>query len=103
MTKDKKYARITASSQGFGKLLALELSRRKINIILVALPGQNIEESAKECRQFGVEARTFEAKPSNRDELLKLTAWVNENFSINILINNAGTGGTKTFHKSDLN
>jgi hypothetical protein len=102
MTKNNKYALVTGSSKGFGKLLALELSRRKINVILVALPGENIEETAAKCKQYGVDTQTYEADLTNRDELLKMTTWVNDNFNINILINNAGTGGTQTFHKSDL-
>ncbi|WP_010663686.1 SDR family NAD(P)-dependent oxidoreductase [Marinilabilia salmonicolor] len=102
MEKNKKYALITGGSQGFGKLLALELSRYGYNVILVALPGENIEETATECRQLGIKAETWEADLTNRDELLKMTEWANNNFNINILINNAGAGGTQTFHKSDL-
>jgi short-subunit dehydrogenase len=102
MEQKNKYALITGGSQGFGRLLALELSRRKVNVILVSLKGERITETAEECRKLGVKAETYETNLTDRDELLKMTEWVNDNFEINILINNAGMGGTQTFHKSDL-
>lgn len=102
MEDNIKYALVTGGSQGFGKLLALELSRRKINVILVSLKGERIKETADACIKLGVKAETYETNLANRDELLKMTKWVNDNFNINILINNAGLGGTQTFHKSDL-
>jgi len=102
MKKNNQYALITGGSQGFGKILALELSKQNHNVILVALPGENIEQTATKCRQLGVIAETYETDLTNRDELLKMTAWANSHFNINILINNAGSGGTQTFHKSDL-
>jgi short-subunit dehydrogenase len=96
------YALITGASKGFGKLLALELTRRKFNVILVALPHENINNVANQCRDMGVKAETYETDLSQRDNLLKMTRWANENFNISILINNVGTGGTQTFHESDL-
>ncbi len=102
MEQNNKYALITGGSQGFGKLLALELSRRKVNVILVSLKGEKIAETADACRALGVQAETYEANLTNRDELLKMTEWANKNFNINILINNAGLGGTQSFYKSDL-
>ncbi|MFO7778342.1 MAG: SDR family NAD(P)-dependent oxidoreductase [Nitriliruptoraceae bacterium] len=97
-----KYALITGASMGFGKLLAFELCRRQINVILVSLPGENIAEVAKACKEKGVDAQIYEANLTQREDLLKMTAWANENFDINILINNAGAGGTQSFHESDL-
>ncbi|MFO7999600.1 MAG: SDR family NAD(P)-dependent oxidoreductase [Marinilabilia sp.] len=99
---NNSYALITGASQGFGKLLALELAIRKINVILVALPGENIARVAEECRQYGVRAETFEGNLTHRDDLLRMTRWANENFNIHILINNAGKGGTATFIGSEL-
>ncbi|WP_462319344.1 SDR family NAD(P)-dependent oxidoreductase [Marinilabilia sp.] len=102
-TTNESYALITGASKGFGKLLALELAHRKINVLLVALPNEDILSVAAKCRELGVKAETYEANLTNRNDLLKMTNWVNQNFNINILINNAGKGGTQTFHKSDLN
>ena len=101
-TKNENYALITGASKGFGKSLAFELAYRNIDVILVALPNENILSVAAKCRELGVKAETYEADLTNRDDLLKMTAWANKNFNISILINNAGKGGTQTFHKSDL-
>lgn len=101
-TNNGSYALITGASQGFGALLAFELAYRKINVILVALPDEDILSVASRCRELGVKAVTYEADLTNRDDLLKMTEWANRNYNINILINNAGKGGTQTFHKSDL-
>ena len=103
MTNSDRYALITGASQGFGKLLALELARRKINVILVALPKENTDHVASECRDLGVKAEIYETDLTDRDELLKMTRWINENFNIFLLINNAGLGGTRVFHSSELN
>jgi len=102
INSSNNYALITGASKGFGKLLAFELSRRKINVILVALPGEQINMVAEECRKYGVKAETYEADLTNREAMIKMTSWANDNFNINILINNAGKGGTESFHESDL-
>jgi len=102
MTNEDRYALITGASQGFGKLLALELARRNINVILVALPGEKTNLVADECRKIGVQAEIYETDLTNREELLKMTRWVNDNFNLFILINNAGLGGTRIFHTSKL-
>jgi len=102
MTNENRYALITGASQGFGKLLALELARRNINVLLVALPGEQIHFVADECRKIGVQAEAYETDLTNREELLKMTEWVNNHFKIFILINNAGLGGTRIFHTSEL-
>lgn len=96
------YALITGASKGFGRLLALELAKQKINVILVALPNENINNVSQECREFGIEAHAYEADLTNRDDTLKMTQWANKNFNISILINNAGRGGTESFCESDL-
>jgi short-subunit dehydrogenase len=102
MKENNTYALITGGSKGFGKLLAIELSLRKVNVILASLKGEEIQETAEACRKLGVKAETYEANLTDRDELLKMTEWINNSFNVNILINNAGMGGTQAFHKSDL-
>ncbi|MGM0376723.1 MAG: SDR family NAD(P)-dependent oxidoreductase [Bacteroidota bacterium] len=102
MSNKSRYALITGASQGFGRLLALELARRDINVILIALPEENTSLVADECRELGVQAEIYEVDLTNREELLKMTHWVNNHFNVFILINNAGLGGTRIFHSSEL-
>ncbi|GET28458.1 SDR family oxidoreductase [Prolixibacter sp. SD074] len=96
------FALLTGASQGLGKHMALELARRQFNTILVALPNEDIQSIAKQCRAFGVKAYYYETDLTKKEDLLALTHWINENFNISILINNAGLGGTESFHETDV-
>ncbi len=104
MTKkdDKVFAVVTGASSGLGRCFALELAQLKMNTLLVALPNENVESVAIECRALGVESFTYEADFTDINQVLKMTKWVNDNFNVNILINNAGCGGTKSFLDCDV-
>lgn len=97
----KTFALVTGASQGLGKAMALELAKRKINLLLVALPGEGVEPLAAQLAGLGVEAHFYETDLSRRENVLKLTDWVNQNFSVGILINNAGRGGTRSMLAAD--
>jgi len=99
---DESFALLTGASQGLGKNMALELARRQFNTILVALPNEDIQSIAKQCRAFGVKAYYYETDLTKKENLLALTHWLNENFNISILINNAGLGGTESFHETNV-
>lgn len=98
MSKDKRsYALITGASRGLGKACVLELARDHIPVILVSLPGEGLDTLAKEIRKSGTDAVAYETDLTEKASLLALTGWVNENYDINILINNAGIGGNHRF------
>lgn len=96
-----KYAVITGASKGLGKSIALELAKAKHNIILVSLPGEGLSEL---CNQLilseGIKALYYETDFSVYENIMNLSRWLNDNFRINMLINNAGVGGTKKFLKA---
>ncbi len=99
----EQYALITGASQGLGKYLATELAARKINTILVSLPGQGIESLCKEIRNtYGVDSLAYESDLSVNGNVMKLARWVNENYSVYILINNVGIGGTSKITETDV-
>src|SRR5690606_26577221 len=94
---EKAYALITGASQGLGKAFALELARRKVNLILVSLPGEELSVIAAQVTELGMEAHCYETDLTQKDNIIALAKWVNEHFSLHILINNAGCGGTQNF------
>lgn len=92
---EKTYAVLTGASQGYGKAIAYELAKRNINLILVALPGEGLYELAYELSSFGIEAIHYETDLTDKQALLEFATYINARYQVNMLINNAGIGGTK--------
>ena len=99
----KNFALITGASEGFGKALALECAARSINLVLVALPGSGL---ASLCcyieRNFNVTTYCLEHDLSKKEACYDLFNEINHlQIPVNILINNAGIGGTHYFDERD--
>jgi short-subunit dehydrogenase len=95
---ERQYVLITGASCGLGKELAKECAKRSMNLLLTALPNEEISKLGDDFSQkYGVEVITFEADLTKPDELKKLAASISEKYEVKILINNAGLGGAKTF------
>lgn len=96
------YTLITGGSAGIGKALAKECAQRGMDLLLVALPGNELEETAQELReQFQVTVHTFAVDLVELEGPKKVFDWcVENNFTVNILINNAGVAGTAVFSES---
>lgn len=95
-TKNNLFTLITGASCGLGKELAIECARRKMNLILVSLPGENLPElCANLSARFAIIACHYETDLTDKEQVERLAAWVISNFSVNVLINNAGAGGTR--------
>lgn len=89
------YTIITGASTGLGKELAIECAQRKMNLILVSLPDEKLEQLSKTLSStYQVRVSFFETDLTKRDSLEELVDQLNQNFAINMLINNAGIGGT---------
>lgn len=98
----KKYAVITGASQGLGRSFAYELAKRGNNLVLISLPGQNLQILGEEIRlKSGVEVVCFERDFSKTEQVLEVASFINKQFDVNLLINNAGVGGTKVFTHAD--
>lgn len=102
LIQENEYALITGASRGLGKAFAVELAQRKINIILVSLPGEGLPGTAEEIKKFGVDAVIYETDLTKKENILEFSNWANQNFKISILINNAGNGGDSQFLKADI-
>ncbi len=98
-----QFAVITGASQGLGKAFAIELAKRQIHVILVSLPGQNLRRLSEWIsKEHGVQAYYYETDFSVDKNILDLAAWINENFNVSILINNAGIGGSRSFEEAHI-
>ena len=97
------YTLITGASSGLGKEFAIECARRKMNLILVSLPNENLGELCEALKlKYQVQISYREVDLTSRDSVEKLTSWINKNFTIDMLINNAGVGGTHVFTDSTI-
>lgn len=102
--RNKTFTLITGASDGFGKALALECAGRNMNLVLIALPGSGLANLADYIKKdFGVDVLYFEHDLSKREECYLLLNEINSHqLAINMLINNAGIGGTHFFDERDV-
>lgn len=100
---NESFTMITGASEGFGKALALECASRNMNLILIALPCSGLASLAAYIeRNYKVKMIWFEHDLSIKEEYFKIFNEVTEKkLSVNILINNAGMGGTHYFEERD--
>lgn len=93
------YTLITGASAGIGKALALECAAKGMNLLLVALPGTELEDTACLVRkQHGVKCHCLGIDLSVHCAAKKVYNWVISNgYKVNILINNAGLGNKSVF------
>lgn len=96
------YAIVTGASKGLGKAFAHELASRNINTLLVSLPGERLEELNALIRsKYQTNSFYFEIDLTSKEALVTLCQYINEQFDVFMLINNAGCGGTKPFAEAD--
>lgn len=101
MNTKESYAVVTGASQGLGKAFAIHLAEKKINLILVSLPNQNLSALSLEIStNYNVKVKYYEVDLSVYENVLELTDALTTSFNIHILINNAGLGGTINFIKA---
>jgi short-subunit dehydrogenase len=93
---------ITGASLGLGKAMAWECARRGMDLLLAALPGEGLAETALEIEAacgVRVWAREIDLTADGAPALL--AAWALENRPVEILINNAGSGGSRAIGDAD--
>lgn len=102
--RNNYYTLITGASEGFGKALAIECARRKMNLILVALPGPELSSLARLIKQnYCVDVITVEkdlCKDESCNELFNEVTGLK--LQVNMLINNAGLGSTVMFGEGSI-
>lgn len=92
------WALVTGAGQGLGKAFVNELASRGFNIILVSLPGEGLVALAREMSaRYRVKTSIYETDLSVTANVKELSAWVNAQYRLFMLVNNAGTGGSGSF------
>jgi hypothetical protein len=99
-----EYALITGASKGIGKAIAYELASRGNNLILAARSEDLLAKiSAEIARKYAVKVEHFAVDLIEPDAAKKLVDWCTENnYQLNILVNNAGFGLWGSFDKLPL-
>ncbi len=98
------YALITGASKGIGKAIAIELASRKTDVLLVARSAENLQHLADELgKKYDIKTAYLALDLSAENAAQQVFDWCRkENFSINILVNNAGYGLSGKFDKYTL-
>lgn len=101
---DTFFTLITGASEGFGKALAIECARRKMNLILVSLPGPELHSLASFIkRNYSVAIIIIEKDLCKDESCLEVYTEIKAlNLQVNMLINNAGIGGTAFFEEGSI-
>lgn len=83
---------ITGASAGIGQALAVECAKRHKNLILTALPGENLGELSKRLAdEYGITVKYLEIDLTEKDAPQQVYDWcVQKCLPVNRLINNAG-------------
>ncbi|MBZ9728112.1 SDR family NAD(P)-dependent oxidoreductase [Salegentibacter sp. JZCK2] len=96
------YTLITGSSQGLGKAFAEICAKNGRNLILISLPDENNGNLSKELAgKYEIKAIRYEVDLTKKEDLYKLVDFV-KGYRIDMLINNAGIGGTTRFEDTSL-
>jgi uncharacterized protein len=98
MTNTPTYALITGASKGLGKAFARELAGMGKNLILVSLPHEGLSDLSESIRlEYGIDVVFYETDFLQNENIIDLALRVNETYQLEILINNAGIGGSGRF------
>lgn len=98
MQDSELYTIITGASKGLGKEFAIQCAKRKLNLILVALPESNLNPLCYNLKkEYGIKVKGYEFDLTNKNEIIKFHNCLKDKFKINGIINNAGLGGSIIF------
>jgi len=85
-----RVAFVTGASSGIGRATAVQLAREGAAVALVALPGDALEDSARQCRDDGAHALAIEADVSDPAQVTAAFDRANELGSVSAVFSNAG-------------
>lgn len=86
-----KTAIVTGSGRGIGAAIAKRLAKDGFDVVINELSAEAGEQTAAECRAFGVKASVYACDVSDYAQCEEMVKKVKEEFgSIDVLVNNAG-------------
>jgi uncharacterized protein len=93
------YALVTGSSKGIGKSIAVELAKRKKDLLLVARSSDLLETIASDIRkQYNVQVSVLSLDLTEKNAATTIKKWCdNNNYVVDVLVNNAGYGLSGSF------
>ena len=96
------YTLVTGGSTGFGRSLAMECARRGMNLVLVALPGPELKETADHISSgYKVDVRYMDVDLTEPHGPKSVYDWCcQHDLKVNCIINNAGRAGAALFAES---
>lgn len=99
----KLYTLVTGAGSGLGKEFALQCAMQHRNLILIALPGSNLQSLGHQLTKlYHINVEIFEFDMTDIPKLTETVQYISEHYNVNLLINNAGMGGTLPILKSSL-
>ncbi len=99
----KKYTLITGASCGLGREFAVECARRGMNLILISLPHEELLDLGEQLSaDYSVRVVCREADLTDLHRLEELISEIMKQYSVDVLINNAGVGGTMFFEQATV-
>jgi short-subunit dehydrogenase len=100
MENNQKTALITGGTSGIGKELAKLFAQDKFNLIIVSRNQSELDNTASELSQYGVQVKTIAKDLSKMEEAEALTNEITE--QVDILVNDAGQGVYGLFTDNEL-
>lgn len=100
MENNQKTALITGGTSGIGKELAKLFAQDHYNLVIVARDQQELDTTANELRQYGVQVKTIAKDLSKMDDAKALCNEVDG--QVDVLVNDAGQGVYGLFKDNDL-
>ncbi len=98
------YALITGASKGIGKAIAEELAKRNYDLLLIARSGDLLQKTSEEIAvKFKVKVNFLSLDLSENTSANTVFEWCTQNnYQINILVNNAGYGLSGSFENYSI-